>query len=78
MSRTKETHERTDKLMVLLLGTAAQRGLNKGDLADAMNCARSTMYRKLDSPETFTLGEVLNFGRKLNIPIDELRQSIQY
>ena len=34
-----------------------EENMNVEQLADAIGCDRSTMYRKLDNPEKITIGE---------------------
>ena len=67
-----------DKLLALILGTARVKGKSNSELALMTDLGESTIYTRFRHPENFTLGEVVQLGRGLNIPIEELRQSIMY
>lgn len=38
------------------------------DVAAQMNVDKATLYRRISSPETFTIGEVLEISKILNLP----------
>lgn len=67
-----------DKLLSLLRGTALTNCKTYIDLGKMIGCNQNTMVSRFKHPEKFTLDELTHMGRGLNIPIEELRQSITY
>lgn len=79
MPRTILERQKPDsKLMMLILGKAAVRKLNKTQLAQMAGCSANTMYSRAENPDSMTLGELLGVAKGMDIPIDELRQAITY
>lgn len=66
------------KLTTLLRGTAITEGKTYEDIAVMLSCNKNTIAARFKHPENFTIDELTRIGRGLNIPIEELRQAIQY
>jgi len=73
-----EKPRKYDKLAALLRGNAFTQGKSYIDIGTMINCHQNTVVARFKHPENFTLDEVTRLGRGLNIPIEELRQAIQY
>lgn len=73
-----EKKNRYDKLMTLIVGTAKVQGRQNPELARMAGLGESTLYTRFRHPENFTLAELTGICRGLNIPIEELRQTITY
>lgn len=67
-----------DKLVTLLWGTAAARGLTNEQLGSKAHISRTTVARRKSNPEDLTIGELRSLGRALGIPIEDLRDAIRY
>ena len=79
MPKTKfDKPRKYDKLAALFRGTAITNDKTYADIGNMINCHQNTVVARFKHPEKFTLEEVTRIGRGLNIPIEELRQSIQY
>lgn len=62
----------------LIAGTAYMRRMSTADLAAAIGRSENTARTRLKNPGDLTVSELTRLGRKLGIPIDELRAAIQY
>ena len=80
MPRTvfEQKQRKYDRLLMLLRGAAAVGGKSNDDLGAIIGRNRDTVTSRFQRPETLTLGELTRLGRALNIPIEDIRQSIQY
>ncbi len=79
MPRVKPLIEkRGSSLARLLWGQMAVNDVALGDVAQKMNMGVNTLRRRKEDPESLTVGELLKMGKLLNIPIEDLRQSIRY
>lgn len=79
MPRVKPLIEkRGSSLARLLWGQMAVNDVALGDVAQKMNMGVNTLRRRKEDPESITVGELLKMGKLLNIPIEDLRQSIRY
>ena len=79
MPRVKPLIEkRGSSLARLLWGQMAVNDVSLGDVAQKMNMGVNTLRRRKEDPESITVGELLKMGKLLNIPIEDLRQSIRY
>ena len=79
MPRVKPLIEkRGSSLARLLWGQMAVNDVSLGDVAQKMNTGVNTLRRRKEDPESLTVGELLKMGKLLNIPIEDLRQSIRY
>jgi hypothetical protein len=79
MPRVKPLIEkRGSSLARLLWGQMAVNDVSLGDVAQKMNMGVNTLRRRKEDPESLTVGELLKMGKLLNIPIEDLRQSIRY
>lgn len=67
-----------EKLVALIWGMAAVRGLTSEELGDKASLSRTTIARRKANPEDLTIGELRRLGRALGIPIEELRDAIRY
>lgn len=48
--------------------TISDKHMTVSDIAAAMNIDKATLYRRIASPESFTIGEVLRISEILNLP----------
>jgi len=78
MPRTLLSKPKHAKLITTICGYAALNGKSKPELSEIMGRSQAVIYQRLKNPEDFTLGELLKLCRALNIPLEELRQSITY
>lgn len=67
-----------EKLVALIWGNAAVRGLTTPQLGERAKISRSQIYRLKKKPEDMTIGELRRIGRVLGIPIEEMRAAIRY
>ena len=74
MPRTK-LDTKTSPLMVLILGTAAAKGISQYELADMIGVAPATICNRKKKPEDFTLAQLRKLRTGLGIPIEELRNA---
>lgn len=65
-----------DKIVTLLYGALEREGVQKQELANALDMTAMTLSRRRKSPLDFTLGELQKACRKLHIPIEDLRAAI--
>mgnify|MGYP003287904828 FL=1 len=65
-----------DKIVTLLYGALEREGVQKQELAEALDMTTMTLSRRKKSPLDFTLGELQKACRKLHIPIEDLRAAI--
>lgn len=65
-----------DKIVTLLYGALEREGVQKQELAEALDMTAMTLSRRRKSPLDFTLGELQKACRKLHIPIEDLRAAI--
>ena len=54
-----------------LKGKMVEKGINVETLASKMNIDRSTLYRKLDGGEKFTIGEARKIKDILHLTLNE-------
>lgn len=73
----EETTRKNEKLQTLLHGTMRTRGMTFGELAGKMGVTNKTISGRFKNPENLTVGELLKLSRILDIPIEDIRQSIQ-
>lgn len=79
MPRTKPLIEKKGEAMVTLLwGTMALQETSAAAVAKKAHIDPSKLSRRKKKPEDFTLGELLDLGRALHIPIEELRAALRY
>lgn len=62
----------------LIAGAAFMRQMNTEQLAAAIGRSENTVRARLRSLGELTVSELTRLGRKLGIPIDELRAAIHY
>ena len=78
MPRTRLDKKKHDALGVLVNGYVYKDGGSLTDGAEKTGLSRATLCRRLAKPGDFTIDELLSFGRKYGVPIDELRAAIRY
>lgn len=66
------------RLGQLIAGAAFMRHMNTEQLAAAIGKSENTVRARLRAPGELTVSELTRLGRKLEIPIDELRAAIRY
>lgn len=64
------------KLFILLNGAAA--GKTRDELGEIIGKGAQTTGWRLKNPDTLTVGELRALGKKLHIPIEDLRNAITY
>ena len=57
-----------------LKGKLVERGMNVEKLASKVRMDRSTLYRKLNNGENFTVGEVKRIKNALKLDIEEANE----
>lgn len=62
----------------LLAGAAFMRKMTAADLCGSIGKSENTMRSRMKNPGELTVDELVRLGRKLGIPIDELRAAIRY
>jgi AraC-like DNA-binding protein len=78
MPRTILDYERNAQLKTLLWGHIKRDNAVLEDGAKKLGMSPSTLSRRCKDPGSMTVDELLNFGRKYHVPIDELRQALRY
>lgn len=64
------------QLRALLKKYQVLRGADSRKMADGMGVTPPTFYRRLEKPSTMSLKELLNIQRRLQIPAEELVETI--
>lgn len=77
-TRLDKNNERHKVLKTLLWGNIKRDNASLQDGASKLGMSISTLCRRCKDPGTMTVDELLNFGRKYNIEIGELREAIRY
>ena len=78
MPRTRLDRKKNDALGVLLNGYVYKDGGNLTTGSEKTGLSRATLCRRLAAPGNFTVDELLDFGRKYQVPIEDLRAAIRY
>lgn len=79
MPRVKPLVEKKGEAVARLLwGEISVQEMKLSYVAKKMDMGEGTLRRRKAEPETLTLGELLQMGKLLNIPIEELRSAIRY
>ncbi len=73
-----EKKSKYDKLLVLIRGNIDVSKKSQKEIAAMIDCHENTLLARFRHPEEFKIDELLRIGRGLNIPIEEIRQCIQY
>ena len=66
------------KLGVLINGSIQMADKSTDDIANILDCCPNTARARLRDPGSMTVDDLRALGRALHIPIDELRDAIQY
>ena len=75
LGKTKEPYS---DLKRLLWGVVKKDNAPLQEGAAKLGMSASTLCRRCKDPGSMTVEELLKFGRKYHIPIDDLRAVIQY
>ena len=75
LCRRQKPHEQLGRL---LAGAAWDRKIGMEELGAAIGRNRNTASARIRDPGSLTVSELVKLGRKLEIPIDELRAAIRY
>lgn len=67
-----------DKLVAMFRGTAITADKTYDDIGVMLGCHKNTVTAKFKKPEKLTLCDITRLGRGLNIPIEDIRASINY
>lgn len=78
MPRTRLDKQKNERLSLLLHGHIYNDSGNLTEGAEKLRMSLSTLSRRMAQPGTFTIDELLNFGRKYHIPIEDLRAALHY
>lgn len=78
MPRTLSSNEKYRTLGILLNGAAKSEKKDLDEVARIIGLSRRSAYKYLKFPEKLSTEKLLKLGRNLNIPIDELRESLRY
>ena len=78
MPRTKLDKKKNDALSVLVNGYVHKDSGTIKEASERLQKEYRTVCRRLAEPGSFTIDELLDFGRKYHVPIDELRSAIRY
>ena len=62
----------------LLAGAAAVQKVGADEMGVMLGCCGKTARSRVRNPGDLTVSELTRLGKKLNIPIDELRAAIRY
>ena len=78
MPRTRLDRNKNEALCVLVNGYVRMNHGTVKEAAEYMRRDYRTLCRRLEKPGSFSIDELLDLGRKMHIPIDELRAAIRY
>lgn len=67
-----------EALGALISGTAAVHGYGVAKLAGILGTSENTARARIRNPGSLTVDEMTKLGRGLGIPIERLRDAIQY
>lgn len=77
-TRLDKSNEKHADLKTLLWGKVKKDNAPLQDGADRLGMSASTLSRRCKDPGTMTVDELLNFGRKFHVPIEDLRAALRY
>lgn len=75
LCQREKPHQRVG---ALIAGAAISRGYTIGALGPIICASENTARSRIRNPGSLTVDELVKLGRKLQIPIDELRAAIRY
>ena len=78
MPKTILCKEKHGALKTLLWGTVKQDNAPLEEGARKLGMSASTLSRRCTNPGTMTVDELLNFGMKYHVPIEEIRSALRY
>lgn len=67
-----------EELGCLIAGTVALRGYGAAKVAAILGTSENTARARIKNPGSLTVDEMTKLGRGLGIPIEKLRDAIQY
>lgn len=76
MPRLRKPVDKWDKMRVLLEGQRTITGMSYAEIAAKMNLSRTSVAKRFQKPEQFTLGELLIVSVVLGIPAAELFSAV--
>ena len=77
-TRMDASNEKHAGLKTLLWGNIKRDNAVLQDGAAKLGMSPSTLSRRCKDPGTMTVDELLNFGRKFHVPIEDLRATLRY
>lgn len=77
-TRLDDLGKKHKAMKALLCGQIYQDGGTLETAAPKLGTSPATLSRRCRDPGKLTIDELLNFGRKYHIPIEELRAAIRY
>ena len=78
MPRTNLDKQPNEKLKTLLWGRIKRDNAALEAAAKKLDMSLSTLSRRCKDPGSMTVDELLKFGRRFHVPIDELREALRY
>lgn len=77
MPKIARKPDKYDKLRQLIFGRMVIDGVTREEFGRIVGLkSQASIKKRLDEPESLTLGELAKISRGLSIPIDELRAAI--
>lgn len=70
--------KKPDKMQITLNGYINASDLTQEDVGRIIGTGRDTARAKLRRPDDLTVGQLKALGKRLGVPIDELRAALQY
>ena len=77
MPKTKQ-YDPLAYLKTILWGKVKEDNATLQEGAERLGMSASTLCRRCKNPGTMTVDELLNFGRKFHVPIEDLRAALRY
>lgn len=73
--------KKNQTLSALIWGYLSIQGISIESAAERLGIkglSKNTLRRRLQHPETFTVGELLTISKRIGIPIEEIRAAIKH
>lgn len=74
----KNKRNKFAKLVILINGAARFSGKTQNELGAVLGRERRTVGKYLRNPQELSVEDLLKLGRNLDIPIEDLRQTLTY
>lgn len=78
MPKLKRPPDRYYNFKLLIRGSMAVHGVTQTEAADRLDMTQKTLRRRLNDPDSMTLGEMKKLASLLNIPADDMRAAIPF